>query len=335
MTDPKQPRPHHRPRPARTTGRCSAPTGVAGHRMTIPPPPVRLGQLQLLAPRLRPPPQPRLRITRHRIHLSPRENRTVVRQHRKLNRRVPTLAKRPTQNPPHPMRPPPRALNNPQRRDTKPLPRPVRLGWTPGSHTQCQPRLQPRRIPRRHTPPIGNRRASAAPRQPTHRSALPPGLHTTRDLLQLKRHTPTSGELTQRRHHPPRSQLRPRRPRHTPSMRSHPDNPTPNTPDPDRPKVPGPSGGRGAAPNPGTTSESRGKITGLVVSSRRGQALPDGRPLRARETPPLRSGPTARQPHGGAARRQPATPPECAAQPRLLPVVPDPPVTYRYQIGDQ
>jgi CspA family cold shock protein len=46
------------------------------------------------------------------------------------------------------------------------------------------------------------------------------------------------------------------------------------------------------------------------VSSQRGQALPDGGPLRARDTPPLHSGPPAQQPHRGAARRHPPTPPE-------------------------
>ena len=106
------------------------------------------------------------------------------------------------------------------------------------------------------------------------------------------------------------------------SMRNDPDNLRPTM----RPEAAA-SGGRGPAPNPGTSSESRGKITRLVVSSRRGQALPDGGPLRARDTPPLHSGPTARQPQRGAARRQPATPPAREAEPTCL--------TNGNRIGDQ
>jgi hypothetical protein len=292
--------------------------------MAIPPPLVGLGQLQLLPARLRPPPQRRLRITRHRIHLSPRENRAILRQHRKLNRRVLAVTQHPTQRPPHPMRPPPGALNNPQRRDTDPLPRPVRLGWTPSSHTQCQPRLQTRRIPRHHTLSLSDRRRVCSAQQPTHRSALPPGLHTTRDLHQPKRHRAISNNLTQRRHHPRRSPHRPHRPRHTPEYAQPPRQPAPQTPDsrqtagtlvpPDQPTPTGPPGpeppAAGALPRtPAPLRRAGGKITRLVVSSRRGQALPDGGPLRARDTPPLHSGPPARQPHRGAARRQPATPP--------------------------
>jgi hypothetical protein len=53
---------------------------------------------------------------------------------------------------------------------------------------------------------------------------------------------------------------------------------------------------------------------GLVVSSQRGQALPDGGPLRARDTPPLHSGPTARQPP--RARRKETTTPAGAGTPK-------------------
>jgi hypothetical protein len=77
---------------------------------------------------------------------------------------------------------------------------------------------------------------------------------------------------------------------------------------PTGPKGPGPPA-VGASPEPRHHFGEQGKITRLVVSSRRGQALPDGGSLPARDTPPLHSGPTARQPHRGAARRQPATPP--------------------------
>jgi hypothetical protein len=72
------------------------------------------------------------------------------------------------------------------------------------------------------------------------------------------------------------------------------------------------SGGRGAAPNPGTASKISGESTpsqeGVVISSWCGQALPDAEPLRARETPPLHSGPTAWQPPG--ARREKMTTPK-------------------------
>ncbi len=251
MNNPQRRHPPQRTDPGES-GRCSAPTGVAGHRMAIPPALIGLGQLQLLAPRLRPPPQRRLRITRHRIHLSPRENGAILRQHRKLNRRILTFTQRPTQRSPYPMRPPPRAFNNLQRPDTKPLPRPVRLRHTPSSHTQRQPRLRPRRIPRHHTLSLGDRRRVCSAHQPPHRGALPPGLHTTRDLRQPERHRAISNELTQRPHHPLRRPLRPCLTRHTPSMRNHPDNPTPQTPDsrqtagtfvpPDQPTFTGPQG---------------------------------------------------------------------------------------------
>jgi hypothetical protein len=73
---------------------------------------------------------------------------------------------------------------------------------------------------------------------------------------------------------------------------------------------PEPAAARVAAPDPGTASETRqvGRRggAGLVTSSRHGQVLPDGRPLRARDTPPLPSGPTARQPR--RARRKETTP---------------------------
>jgi hypothetical protein len=46
---------------------------------------------------------------------------------------------------------------------------------------------------------------------------------------------------------------------------------------------------------------------GLVISSQHGQALPDSGPLRARDTPPLPSGPTAQQPP--RARRKETTTP--------------------------
>ena len=111
-------------------------------------------------------------------------------------------------------------------------------------------------------------------------------------------------------------------------MRNHPDNPNPkprirgkqpehlfHLTNPHPPAHKGRSLRRpGRCPEPRHHFGEQGKITRLVVSSRRGQALPDGGPLRARDTPPLHSGPTARQPHRGAARRQPATPPLCEAQ---------------------
>jgi hypothetical protein len=321
MTNPERRHPQQRTGPG-TRGRCSAQASVTSHRMAIPPPPVGLGQLQLLAPRLRPPPQRRLRITRHRIHLSPRENRTILRQHRKLNRRILAFTEHPAQRPPHPMRPPPGALNDWQWPDTEPLSMPVRLGWTPSGHTQSQPRLQTRHLPRHRTLSLGDRRRVCSAHQPTHRGALPPGLHTTRDLRQPERHRAISNNLTQRRHHPRRSSLRPYLPCHTPEYAQPPRQPAPQTPDsrqtagtfvpPDHPTPTGPQGpeppAAGALPRtPAPLRRPGGTVTRLVVSSRRGQALPDGGPLRARDTPPLHSGPTARQPHRGAARRQPPT----------------------------
>jgi hypothetical protein len=205
----------------------SHPTGAPRHRITIPPPLVGLGQLQLLAPRLRPPPQRRLRITRYRVHLSPRENRAILRQYRKLNRRILAFTEYPAQRLPHPMSPPPGALNDRHRPDTDPRPRSVDLGQPTSSRTQRKPRLDARRILRYRTLCPRDRRRICGAHQPTHRSALPPGLHTTRDLLQPKRHRAKRNNLTQRRHHPRRSPLRPHLPRHTPSMRNHPDNPHP------------------------------------------------------------------------------------------------------------
>jgi hypothetical protein len=225
MTDPGQRHSQHRTGPGSGI-RGSAPVGVADHWMTIPPPLVGLGQLQLLAPRLRPPPQRRLRITRHRVHLRPRENRAILGQHRKLNRRILAFAEYPAQRLPHPMSPPPGALNDPHRPDTDPRPRQVNLGQPTSSRTQRKPRLHARRTPRYHTLRLRDRRRICGPQQPTHRSALPPSLHTTRNLLQPKRHRAIRNNLTQRRHHPRRSPLRPHRPRHTPEYAQPPRQPT-------------------------------------------------------------------------------------------------------------
>jgi hypothetical protein len=80
------------------------------------------------------------------------------------------------------------------------------------------------------------------------------------------------------------------------------------------------SGGRGAAPNPAPLRRFGAKGccgagAELDISSQHGQALPDGRPLRARDTPPLHSGPAARQPPGRAARRRPPQPEQAGIQP--------------------
>jgi hypothetical protein len=109
-------------------------------------------------------------------------------------------------------------------------------------------------------------------------------------LPQRARHPEQVIDLDRRRHHPRRHSTHPR---HGIEYAQRPRQPAPNN------AAKGRSLRRsGPAPNPGTTSESRGKITRLVVSPRRGQTLPDGGPLRARDTPPLHSGPTARQPTG-------------------------------------
>src|SRR5947209_210248 len=117
MSDPGEQFPHQRTNAAAKVC-CSTPTRVAGHRAATPPPPGRLRQLPLLPPSLHRPPPRRVRITGHRIHLSPRAHRTILCQHRKLKRRIRTLTQQPAQRPPHSMRPPRGPFNDLHRRDT-------------------------------------------------------------------------------------------------------------------------------------------------------------------------------------------------------------------------
>jgi hypothetical protein len=184
----------------------------------------------------------------------------------------------------------------------------VRRRRTPGTPNQRRPHLgagkppghrclRPARDWRRGT--AAHPRNSSTPRGDPSRSWI---------LAQRTRRPEQILNLDRRRHHPRRHDTHPH---HGTEYARQPRQPAPKQSSEAGPEIgarkgdngrtrsgprAGASGGRGAAPNPGTTSESRGKITRLVVSSRRGQALPDSGPLRARDTPPLHSGPTARQP---------------------------------------
>jgi len=271
-----------------------------GHslRTDLAPPLDRLRQLTALPALLSRPPQRRLRISRHRVHLSPRHNRAIRRPDRQLNRRITTLTQHPAQRAPHPMRPPRNLPIGAPLRNTKSRPLLLNRERTPHSQTQRKPGLPARRIPRHQSLPAGNRRGISTD-QPTQRGALPTGLHTTGDLLQPHRHLPILGNVIHRRHHPGRDHLTPRLPRHTSEYAHQPRQPA-------RPKA-GASGGRGTAPNPGTTSESGGRSPAWLA--------PHGadKPCQttghsAQGKPPLHSGPTARQPPRGAARKQPPTP---------------------------
>jgi hypothetical protein len=181
----------------------------------------------------------------------------------------------------------------------------LRRRRTPGTHNQRRPHLGAGKPPsHRCLRPARDRRRDTAAHPRNRRT---PGGDPSRSwvLAQRTRRPEQVLDLDHRRHHPRRHDTHPR---HGIEYARRPRQPAPKQP----------ARGRrlrrsGPAPNPGTTSESRGKITRLVISSQRGQALPDGEPLRARDKPPLHSGPTARQPHRGAARRQPTTPPACEA----------------------
>ena len=296
----------------------SDPAQLIGHRMAIPPGLVSLGQLPPFPLRLSLAPPRRIRLTRHRIDLRPRTHRPILSQHRKLNRRIRALTGHPTQRPPHPMRPPRRPVHDPKRRHTPPLTFLLRRRGTPRSHTQRQPRFPPHRSHRYRLFTLSHRSSRIKTNQPAHRRALPPRLPTPRDPLQLKRHTPISGELHHRWHHPPRSHLRPRLARHTPSMTTTPDNLL-------QPTRAAASGGRGQPRTPAPLRRAT-KIThrdtrssGLVVSSRRSTAEHTGRGNLTRPRryavgsaepgqAPIRRPNRRALPKGCAARRQPATP---------------------------
>jgi hypothetical protein len=205
----------------------------------------------------------------------------------------------------------------------------TRRRGAPGTHHHRRPHLSASKPPRhRCLRPARHQRRTTTAAHPRNRST--PGGNPPRRwiLTQRTRRPEQIINLNRRRHYPRRHNTHPR---HDIEYARQPRQPAPNDPAErvqrlahdkrttgERVRPEGRSLRRpGRCPEPRHHFRDQGKITRLVVSSRRGQALPDGGPLRARDTPPLHSGPTARQPHRGAARRQPATPPVYEAKPRL------------------
>jgi hypothetical protein len=160
----------------------------------------------------------------------------------------------------------------------------------PGAHNQRRPHLGASKPPsHRRLRPTRNRPHGTAA-HPRNRSTPSGDPSRSWVVPQRPRHPKQVIDLNRWRHHPRRHDTHPR---HGIEYAHRPRQPAPNN------AAKGRSLQRpGRRPEPRHHFGEQGKITRLVISSRRGQALPDGEPLHARDTPPLHSGPTARQPTG-------------------------------------